>query len=113
MKDVNYILDNFPIEDLIDLEEKKKLTNKSEELTLSLLKSSKSLYHKIQSVTKSEIITVYKHMQNINIYRLIGLCLNLVYWVVFAHINRIQIDISTKQFLYIKLLKEHWWHSWL
>lgn len=106
MKDVNYILDNFPIEDLIDLEEKKKLTNKSEELTLSLLKSSKSLYHKIQSVTKSEIITVYKHMQNINIYRLIGLCLNLVYWVVFGHINRIQIDISTKQFLYIKLLKE-------
>ena len=45
-------------------------------------------------------------MQNINIYRLIGLCLNLVYWIVFGHVNRIQIDIVTKQFLYIKLLKE-------
>ena len=105
MKDVNYILDNFPIEELIDLEEKKKIT-KSDEINIALLKSSKDLYHKIQSVSKQEILSVYKHMQNINIYRLIGLCLNLVYWIVFGHVNRIQIDIVTKQFLYIKLLKE-------
>ena len=105
MKDVNYILDNFPIEELIDLEEKKKIT-KSDEINIALLRSSKDLYHKIQSVSRQEILSVYKHMQNINIYRLIGLCLNLVYWIVFGHVNRIQIDIVTKQFLYIKLLKE-------
>ena len=119
MKDINFILDNFPIEELIDIEDggnavsngnggmmnntvgtfgrfsrKKNTTNR------------KQLYYKIKSVKRSDIIYVYKKIQTQPVYRIIGLTLNLLYWIVFGFVNRFQIDKSTKQFLYFKLLQE-------
>ncbi|MCQ2819248.1 MAG: hypothetical protein MJ252_18450, partial [archaeon] len=66
----------------------------------------KQLYYKIQSVTRKEIVFVYKKLQNENVFRIIGLTINLIYWIVFGFINRYQIDKSTKQYLFFKLLKE-------
>ena len=102
MKDVNYILDNFPIDELIDLDNN---NNASSSIIINN-KFKCNVFHKIKSVSKQNIIFVYKHLQNKDIYRIIGLCINLIYWVVFGNFNRIQIDQVTKQFMYIKLLKE-------
>ena len=122
MKDVNYILDNFPIEELIDLDEG--FNNNNNSASASGIKTSvnennnnnsnsnsvfikkNSMYQKLKSVSKKEVISVYKQLQYSNIYRIIGICLNLIYWVVFGNINRIQIDQISKQYMYIKLLKE-------
>ena len=119
MKDVNYILDNFPIEELIDLDDG---LNSNDTSSSSNVKTSSNentnnnnsnvfmkkhnMYQKLKSVSKKEIISVYKQLQFSNIYRVIGICLNLIYWVVFGNINRVQIDQISKQYMYIKLLKE-------
>ena len=39
-------------------------------------------------------------------YRLVCLTLNLIYWVIFGNQNDIQIDINTKEYLYLKLLNQ-------
>ena len=119
MKDINFILDNFPIEELIDIEDGGSVASNSGAHGMnntvgtfgkfSRKKNTtnrKQLYYKIKSVKRSDIIYVYKKIQTQPVYRIIGLTLNLLYWIVFGFINRFQIDKSTKQFLYFKLLQE-------
>ena len=106
MKDVNFILDNFPIEELIDIDD---LEKKEMSKTVSQFKNTsnrKQLYYKIKSVKREDIIYIYKKLQNLKVYRIIGLTLNLIYWIVFGFINRFQIDKATKQFVFFKLLQE-------
>lgn len=106
MKDINFILDNFPIEELVDLDDYNSSTNPSRFTGKKDTTNRKQLYYKIKSVTREDIIYVYKKLQTQMVYRIIGLTLNLVYWIVFGFVNRFQIDKSTKQYLYFKLLQE-------
>ena len=106
MKDINFILDNFPIEELVDLDDYNSSTNPSRFTGKKDTTNRKQLYYKIKSVTREDIIYVYKKLQTQMVYRIIGLTLNLVYWIVFGFVNRLQIDKSTKQYLYFKLLQE-------
>ena len=106
MKDVNFILDNFPIEELVDIDD---LEKKEMSKTVSQFKNTsnrKQLYYKIKSVKREDIIYIYKKIQNLKVYRIIGLTLNLIYWIVFGYINRFQIDKATKQYVFFKLLQE-------
>jgi hypothetical protein len=99
MKDINYILDNFPIEGLVSIEGNK------EEVTSSNA-NNENMHYKISIGTKQELISIYKHLQTQCVYRIVGLTMNLLYWIIFGQVRRIQIDNSTKQCIYIKLLKE-------
>jgi hypothetical protein len=99
MKDINYILDNFPIEGLVSIEGNK------EEVTSSNA-NNENMHYKISIGTKQELISIYKHLQTQCVYRIVGLTMNLLYWIMFGQVRRIQIDNSTKQCIYIKLLKE-------
>ncbi len=99
MKDINYILDNFPIEGLVSIEGNK------EEVTSSNA-NNENMHYKISVGTKQELISIYKHLQTQCVYRIVGLTMNLLYWIIFGQVRRIQIDRSTKQCIYIKLLKE-------
>ena len=40
------------------------------------------------------------------IYRILGLLINLIYWIVFGYINRIQIDKYSKQQILFKIYEE-------
>ena len=111
MKDVNFILDNFPIEELIDIEDQFLHNQQREKLskTTHVFKEiihAKQLYYKIKSVKKEDIIYVYKKIQSKGVFKIIGLTINLLYWIIFGYINRFQIDQATKQYLYFKLLEE-------
>ena len=58
MKDVNFILDNFPIEELIDIDD---LEKKEMSKTVSQFKNTsnrKQLYYKIKSVKREDIIYI-------------------------------------------------------
>jgi len=99
MKDINYILDNFPIEGLVSID-----GNKDEIPGKNI--SNDNMHYKISVGTKQELISIYKHLQTQCVYRIVGLTMNLLYWIIFGQVRRIQIDKSTKQCLYIKLLKE-------
>ena len=101
MKDINYILDKLPIEDLITYEN----SNKEDESN-NKNNNYNPFYFKILINNKEELITVYHHLQSNTVYRIIGLTLNLIYWIIFGNTNNIQIDYSTKQYIYLKLLKE-------
>ena len=111
MKDVNFILDNFPIEELIDIEDQFLHNQAREKLAKTThvfreIIHAKQLYYKIKSVKKEDIIYVYKKIQSKGVFKIIGLTINLLYWVIFGYINRFQIDQATKQYLYFKLLEE-------
>jgi hypothetical protein len=123
MKDINYILDNFPIDKLINLEEPTKkidLLNVEKSsgdyfLSSGIFKRIQNTYNdpskinqyfKIKSVSRKDLLLVYKKIQSPPIYRIIGLLVNLLYWIVFGYLNRIQIDKFTKQHLFFKILEE-------
>jgi hypothetical protein len=105
MKDINYILDKLPIEELITYENNNNNSNNKEDESNNN-NNYNPFYFKISINNKEELITVYHHLQSNSVYRIIGLTLNLIYWIIFGNTNNIQIDYSTKQYLYLKLLKE-------
>ena len=109
MKDVNFILDNFPIEELIEMDDDNQMKEMAKTTSFRFRKetiSRKQLYYKIKQVKKEDLIYVYKKIQNKNVFRIIGLTINLIYWIVFGFIDRFQIDKATKQYLFFKLLQE-------
>lgn len=63
-------------------------------------------FFKIKSITRSDILNVYKKMQMPCIFRMIGLLINLLYWIIFGFVNRIQIDKYTKQQILFKIYEE-------
>ena len=98
MKDMSYILDNFPMENFVNVN--------NEEIKDSILHPEKPTIHKIKIGDTKDILKITKIFHSMQFYRLIGLTLNLIYWIVFGKRNNIQVDASTKEFLYLKLLKE-------
>ena len=98
IKDMNYILDNFPINDFINIGKNKEKEKVGDE--------NPNFLYKINLDEYNDILIVLKILNSPPIFRLVGLTLNLIYWVVFGSRNNIQIDNNTKQLIYLKILKE-------
>ena len=97
IKDMNYILDNFPIDDFINIGklEKEKIGE-----------NKKDFNYKINLDSYEDILYVLNILKSQQVYKLTGLVLNLIYWVVFGTQNNIQIDGNTKQLIFLKILDE-------
>jgi len=97
IKDMNYILDNFPIDDFINVGklEKEKIRE-----------NEKDFNYKINLDNYEEILFVLNILRSQQVYKLTGLVLNLIYWVAFGTENNIQIDGNTKQLIFLKILDE-------
>ena len=98
IKDMNYILDNFPINDFINIGkniEKEKVGE-----------NNPNYLYKINLDKYEDILYVLKILHSSTTFKLVGLTLNLIYWIVFGSKNNIQIDNNTKQLIYLKILKE-------
>ena len=103
IKDVNYILDNFPFDEFIHIKENIQLMNESKEINES--RSNINL-NKIIVKNKKEFISILKTLSSNDSCRIIILLINLIYWIIFGGNNTIQIDSNTKELLYLKLMKE-------
>lgn len=125
MKDIVYILDNFPIDHLVNLKEPFNINLKknkdNEDDYNNYLKDNNFIcriednykssiqnnqYYKIRTLSKKDVLMVYKKIQTNRVYRIIGLLINLIYWIMFGFINRIQIDKYTKNYMLNKILGE-------
>ena len=98
IKDMNYILDNFPINDFINIGK-----NKDKE---KVGENNKNFLYKINLNQYNDILIVLKILHSPITFKLVGLTLNLIYWIVFGSGNNIQIDNNTKQLIYLKILRE-------
>ena len=98
IKDMNYILDNFPINDFINIGKK----NEKEKVG----ENNPNFLYKINLDKYNDILIVLKILHSPTAFKLVGLTLNLIYWIVFGSQNNIQIDNNTKQLIYLKILKE-------
>ena len=103
IKDVNYILDNFPFDEFIHIKEDIQLMNESKEINES--RSNINL-NKIIVKNKKEFVSILKTLSSNDSCRIIILLINLIYWIIFGGNNTIQIDSNTKELLYLKLMKE-------
>ena len=103
IKDVNYILDNFPFDEFIHIKENIQLMNESKEINDS--RSNINL-NKIIVKNKKEFVSILKTLSSNDSCRIIILLINLIYWIIFGGNNTIQIDSNTKELLYLKLMKE-------
>ena len=103
IKDVNYILDNFPYDEFIHIKENNEFLNESKENN-----NSRNMINlnKIIVKNKKEFIIILKTLSSNDSCRIIILLINLIYWIVFGGNNSIQIDSNTKELLYLKLMKE-------
>ena len=100
MKDINYILDNFPMEEFINIDDNNNIfryNNSSKD---------KNLIYKISLDKKDDIVKICKIFHSMDFYRIVCLTLNLIYWIVFSKNNEIQIDENTKEYLFLKLLTQ-------
>ena len=95
IKDVNYILDNFPIDMFIK--------KKNENIDFDL---KKDYINKVTIKNNEEILSIIKILGTNDSCRIIALCLNIIYWIIFGGNAQIQIDINTKECLFLKLMKE-------
>lgn len=109
MKDINYILDNFPMDKFINIDEdlniNKNITDSPKRANSQDNKSKNKMY-KISLDKQEDIMKIYKVFHSMDFYRLVCLALNLIYWVVFGNQNNVQIDQNTKEYLYLKLLSQ-------
>ena len=97
IKDMNYILDHFPIDDFINIGKLEKER---------ILENDKDFNYKINLDKYEDILFVLNILHSQPVYKLTGLTLNLIYWVVFGSDNNIQIDSNTKQLIFLKILDE-------
>ena len=108
MKDINYILDHFPFEKFINIDDDIDI-KKNNEISSSQRSNTLGNNHHIYRINldkKEDIIQVLKIFHSMEFCRLISLTLNLVYWIVFGNQNKIQIDGNTKEYIYLKLLHQ-------
>ena len=111
MTDVKNILDNFPFEKFINLDEDLGLKNsnnspKNNEHSRRAKSQGKDKLYKINLDNQENIIKIFKIFHSMDFYRLVCITLNLIYWIVFGNQNDVQIDINTKEYLYLKLLTQ-------
>ena len=110
MTDINYILDNFPFDKFINIEEdfglkNENSPNKNHENRRAKSQGSNKLY-KINLEHQEDIIKICKIFHSMDFYRLVCITLNLIYWIIFGNQNEVQVDINTKEYLYLKLLTQ-------
>ena len=96
IKDINYILDNFPFDEFIQVKN-------GENIKINL---KKDFINKITVKNNEQLIKILKIISSNDSCRIIGLSLNLIYWIVFGGNAHIQIDENTKECLYLKIMKE-------
>ena len=95
IKDVNFILDNFPLDAFVQV--------KNENLNINL---QKDFINKITVNSNEELLKIFKILGSNDSCRIIGLCSNLLYWIIFGGNSHIQIDSNTKECLFLKIIKE-------
>ena len=103
IKDINYILDNFPFDEFIHIKDNIQIKNDSKEETEQNINTN---LNKIIIKSKREFIYILKTLSSNDSCRIIILLINLIYWIIFGGNNSIQIDDNTKELLYFKLMKE-------
>ena len=103
MTDINFILDNFPMDKFINIDENFELNLHKKRVTKS---QGEDKLYKINLDKQEDIIKICKVFHSMDFYRLVCITLNLIYWVIFGNQNDIQIDINTKEYLYLKLLTQ-------
>ena len=96
IKDINYILDNFPFEEFIDIKNNENINENNTTLNRD----------KIVIKSKKDFLLILKELASNNSCRILVLCINLIYWIIFGDNNTIQIDSNTKELIYLKLIKE-------
>ena len=112
MTDINFILDNFPMDKFINIQEDFGLNskNKNSPKKIEYSRRSKSQgsnkLYKINLDKQEDIIKICKIFHSMDFYRLVCITLNLIYWIIFGNQNNVQIDINTKEYLYLKLLTQ-------
>ena len=112
MKDLNYILDNFPMDKFInidgDINSNKNQKSKTKIINTPLRYNSQrnNKIYKLTLDKQEDIIKICKILHSIDFSRLVCLTLNLVYWIVFGNQNNVQIDQNTKEYLYLKILNQ-------
>ena len=106
MKDINDILDNFPVDKLLNVQEPIKNNNDLNTFEENKNKLAHTLNKKLKTISKKDILYAYKKMQSPHVYRIIGLLVNLIYWIVFGFVNKVQINKNTKQQILLKILEE-------
>ena len=103
IKDINYILDNFPFDEFIYIKKDEQLIKGSKEI--NEINNNFNL-NKIVLNNKKEFLGILKIISSNDSCRIIILCINLIYWIIFGGNNQIQIDKNTKELIYLKLMKE-------
>lgn len=101
IKDINYILDNFPFDEFIHIQNKNQDQNESKDVN-----NNNIPINKIVIKNKKEYLMILKTLSSNDSCRIIILCINLIYWIIFGGNNSIQIDTNTKELIYLKLMKE-------
>ena len=101
IKDINYILDNFPFDEFIHIQNKNQDQNESKDVN-----NNNIPINKIAIKNKKEYLMILKALSSNDSCRIIILCINLIYWIIFGGNNSIQIDTNTKELIYLKLMKE-------
>ena len=104
MKDINYILDNFPIEKFINIDNDNFKNNKDSPRRCNTQGNNK--VYRINLDNQEDIVKILKIYRSMDFYRLVCLTLSLIYWIVLGNQNNVQIDRNTKEYLYLKLLKQ-------
>ena len=109
MKDINYILDNFPLDKFINIDDDvniyKYYNKETPNRSVSYDNNNNNLY-KLKLEKQEDIMKIFKIFHSMDFYRLVCLTLNLLYWIVFGNQNNVQIDKNTKEYLYLKLLSQ-------
>ena len=105
MKDVNYILDNFPMDKFINIDDDTNIKHIKDSHRRCNSQGNNKIY-KINLDNQEDIIKICKIFHSMEFYRLVCLTLSLIYWIVFGNQNNIQIDKNTKEYLYLKLLTQ-------
>ena len=116
MKDMNYILDNFPMDKFINIDDdlniykNKNIINNNNNNPHHYPKRSNSQsnhnVYKLSLDRQEDVVKILKIFHSMDFYRLVCLTLSLVYWIVFGNQNNVQIDQSTKEYIYLKLLTQ-------
>ena len=101
IKDINYILDNFPFDEFIHIQNNNQDQNESKDVN-----NNNIPINKIVIKNKKEYLIILKALSSNDSCRIIILCINLIYWIIFGGNNSIQIDTNTKELIYLKLMKE-------
>ena len=99
IKDLNYILEYFPLDEFAEIK-------RNENLKMDI---RSDFTNRINVNNREDLLKILKIINSLDSCRVIGLCVNLIYWIIFGGNANIQVDSNTKELIYLKLMKE--WES--